>query len=76
MGRLWRHGVGGRDAGLDVSDRIGLRWDTTDVEVEAAFSAFGEWITAETLAVRVERSSGGESYELGEVSIDVAVERA
>jgi isoleucyl-tRNA synthetase len=65
-----------REAGLDVSDRIQLRWDTNDAAVEAAFSAFSEWITAETLAVRVERSEGGSSYHLGDVSIDVAVDRA
>jgi isoleucyl-tRNA synthetase len=37
--------------GLDVSDRISLRWATKDADLAAALTAHGELIAGEVLAV-------------------------
>jgi len=48
-----------RSAGLEVADRITLTWASDDQAVEAAFSAHGDWIAAEVLAVEVRRVATG-----------------
>jgi isoleucyl-tRNA synthetase len=48
-----------RDAGMDVSDRIALRWESTDPELASAFAEHAAWIAAEVLAISVERGSTG-----------------
>jgi isoleucyl-tRNA synthetase len=47
-----------RNAELDVSDRISLRWDTDAVELAAAIEQHHEWIAAEVLAVDLQRGTG------------------
>ncbi len=44
-----------RDADLDVSDRITLRWDTDAADVAAAIEEHRDWIAAEVLAVTMTR---------------------
>ena len=43
-----------KDAGLEVTDRIVLRYPQADGDAAEAFRAHGEWIAGETLAVSVE----------------------
>jgi isoleucyl-tRNA synthetase len=43
-----------REAGLEVTDRIRLVYPDVDGDVTRAFSAHGDWIAAETLAVDVQ----------------------
>ena len=43
-----------KDAGLDVTDRIVLRYPQADSDAAAAFAAHGPWIAGETLAESVE----------------------
>ena len=43
-----------KDAGLDVTDRIVLRYPQADSDAAAAFAAHGQWIAGETLAESVE----------------------
>jgi isoleucyl-tRNA synthetase len=49
-----------RDLGLDVSDRISLRWSSDDDQIIAAFAEHGAWIAAETLATSVDTGTGDE----------------
>jgi isoleucyl-tRNA synthetase len=44
-----------KDAGLELTDRIEIRWDGDD-GLEDVFAAHGERIARETLAVRIERT--------------------
>jgi isoleucyl-tRNA synthetase len=46
-----------KDSGLEITDRIAIYHDGDHADV---FAAHGDWIARETLAVRVERRSGGE----------------
>jgi isoleucyl-tRNA synthetase len=45
-----------RDAGLEVSDRIRLAWDSSSDRVADAMEAHGAWIAGEVLAVAAERT--------------------
>jgi isoleucyl-tRNA synthetase len=47
-----------KDAGLDVTDRIVLRYPQADSDAAAAFAAHGPWIAGETLAESVEPGEG------------------
>jgi len=49
-----------RDAGLEVSDRIALSWDSPDDEVVAAMEEHGERIASEVLALSVRRDPGAD----------------
>ena len=42
-----------REAGLEVSDRITLRWSTDGERTRQALAQFGDYVAAETLAVEV-----------------------
>jgi isoleucyl-tRNA synthetase len=55
-----------RDAGLEVSDRITLRWDSPSPRVAEAFAAHGEWIAGEALADRLVR----EEIDAAETIVD------
>ncbi len=65
-----------REAGLDVSDRISLFWDSTDLEVMTAMESHRETIAAETLATSI--SSAGEDQgqvmEIDGLRIRLAIE--
>lgn len=66
-----------RDAGLDVSDRIMLTWDSPSPEVVEAMEAHGSWIAAEVLAVAVQRRPGaGVTVDAGGEPIALMIEPA
>jgi isoleucyl-tRNA synthetase len=46
-----------KDAGLELTDRIEIRWDGGD-GLEDVFAVHGDRIARETLAVRIERIPG------------------
>jgi isoleucyl-tRNA synthetase len=52
-------------SGLDVSDRIVLRWSTADADLAAALSEHGDAVAAEVLAVSFERGAGPAEDESG-----------
>jgi isoleucyl-tRNA synthetase len=56
-----------REAGLQVSDRIHLTWQTTDNDVVVALDQYGDHITSEVLATELARSS---DLEARDVEID------
>ncbi|MEE9177554.1 MAG: isoleucine--tRNA ligase [Acidimicrobiia bacterium] len=56
-----------REAGLQVTDRIHLTWQTTDNDVVAALDQYGDHITSEVLATELARSS---DLEAPDVEID------
>ncbi len=56
-----------REAGLQVSDRIHLTWQTTDNEVVASLDQYRDHITSEVLATELARSS---DLEAPDVEID------
>lgn len=56
-----------REAGLQVSDRIQLTWQTTDNNVVVALDQYGDHITSEVLATELARSS---DLEAPDVEID------
>jgi isoleucyl-tRNA synthetase len=57
-----------KNSGLDVSDRISLRWSTPDADLAAALTAHGELIAGEVLAVAFGPGEGpGEADAAGRV---------
>jgi isoleucyl-tRNA synthetase len=65
-----------RDAGLEVSDRIRLTWDSTSDRVVEAMAAHGAWIAGEVLATEVERSAGADTLEVDGHPVAFRVSRA
>jgi isoleucyl-tRNA synthetase len=65
-----------RQAGLDVSDRISLRWSTADGEVAAAIDRHADYIAAETLAVTLarEEEAVGDAVEVDGVAVEIRVD--
>ena len=68
-----------KSAGLDVSDRISLWWETEDADLAAALGEHGELIAGEVLAVRYvqgrEDTSGVEQVD-AELGLRFGLERA
>jgi isoleucyl-tRNA synthetase len=66
-----------RGAGLDVSDRIRLRWATDDADLAAAIERHRDYIATETLAEQVERGSAGEGEraEVDGAQLGIVVEK-
>jgi isoleucyl-tRNA synthetase len=56
-----------REAGLQVTDRIHLTWQTTDNDVVVALDQYGDHITSEVLATELAKSS---DLEAPDVEID------
>jgi isoleucyl-tRNA synthetase len=66
-----------RDAGLEVVDRIVLRWSSDDPEIAAAFEAHGAEIAAEVLANRLERTGHATGkVDVNGYAVALEVERA
>src|SRR5690606_1244211 len=66
-----------RGAGLDVSDRIRLRWATDDETLASAIERHSDYIAAETLAERLERSQtvDGEAADVEGAGLSLAIEK-
>ncbi|HLU53512.1 MAG TPA: isoleucine--tRNA ligase [Acidimicrobiia bacterium] len=66
-----------RAAGLDVADRIRLRWSTEDGRLRAAVERHRDYIAKETLATEMVQTDGldGQPTEVDGVSLVVSVER-
>jgi len=64
-----------KDAGLDVSDRIALTWESASPAVEAAISEHDEWIAGEVLASRITRGEGGAVLDAAGESVSLRVEK-
>ena len=66
-----------KDAGLDVVDRIRVRYDL-NAEIAAAVAAFADYIRSETLAVelRAEPGLGVEPVEVNGVPCQVAIAKS
>ncbi len=66
-----------RDAGLAVTDRIGVRWHTEDDRVAAAFAAHRETIAGEVLASSLRRDESLlPSIEVDGARVALAIVRA
>jgi len=65
-----------RDAGLDVSDRIHLSWDTPSEELAAAIDRHADWIAAEVLAGSLERRQAGTEVDVDGTPARFTVRRA
>jgi len=66
-----------RDAGLDVSDRVVVRWQTENDVLIAAIEAHTAWISGEVLAESLVRVATEDSRaEVLGVPLDLSVERA
>ncbi|MGC1273331.1 MAG: DUF5915 domain-containing protein, partial [Planctomycetaceae bacterium] len=67
-----------KDAGLEIEDRITIRYAASG-EAAAAIETFAEYIRAETLAERLERSGTlpeGQTVRVGSAEVKVKIERA
>ncbi len=65
-----------RDAGLEVTDRVAIHWDSDHPDVRRAMEAHGIWVASETLATDVVRDDSGSPASLGnDVVISLAVTR-
>jgi len=65
-----------RSAGLGVSDRITLTWDSDSDTIAAAMEEHGDHVAAEVLAVVVQRGPGGTPVALEGETISLKVEAA
>jgi len=67
-----------RDLDLDVSDRIRLRWYTTDAALGSAVEAHAEFVSEEVLATELTRGTQpeGSFAEIGDAQITLAVSKA
>jgi len=66
-----------RDTGLDVVDRIDVRWDTADAALAAAIAGNADLISGEVLAASITREPGLEAtaVEIEAVPLAVAIAR-
>ncbi len=66
-----------KDSGLDISDRIIIRYQTHDDPVRRVFVDFGDYIRGETLCVRLDPAtcSNGREIKLPEGSVRVELEK-
>lgn len=69
---------GRKSAGLDVSDRIEVWWESDDDDLQAAMAVHGEAIAAEVLALATTRGAGpqGSSAVATELPITLALAKA
>jgi isoleucyl-tRNA synthetase len=66
-----------KNAGLEVSDRIRVGWDSTDADVAVAIDRHKSSIADEVLAVEFERRPGGaESADLNGRPVRYAIAKA
>jgi isoleucyl-tRNA synthetase len=66
-----------RDLGLEVVDRIIVRWDSEDEDVIASFELHADLIASEVLAIGIERGgTDGEAVELAGSSMMFSVRKA
>ena len=68
-----------KDTGLEIEDRIVLRWDTDSEILETVVTEFGEFLADEVLAVRMTREKGlreSSAIQIGNEKISVAIEKA
>ncbi len=67
-----------RDAGLEVTDRITLRWSSDGERIEQALAQFGEYVAAETLAVEVaeDPSLAADAVGVNDEEVRLALSRA
>ena len=64
-----------KDAGLEVSDRIALTWDSASSAVEAAVGEHSDWIAGEVLAESMSRGEGGAELDAAGEPVSLRVER-
>ncbi len=66
-----------RDGGLDVSDRILVRWQTDDTELAASIEDHTAWIAGEVLAVSLERGAdSGATLDVSGSALTLEVTRS
>ena len=65
-----------KDQGLEVQDKISIRYATSDEMMSAAISDFADYIKNETQALTLESNgaSGGEKFDIDGIEIDVKIE--
>ena len=65
-----------KDQGLEVQDKIAIRYATSDEMMSAAISDFADYIKSETQALTLEPNgaSGGEKLDIDGIEIDVKIE--
>ena len=64
-----------KDAGLEITDRIVVRWSGDD-EVHAALDAHADYVQGETLATAMERGEGGAEVDVNGHACTIEVVRA
>jgi len=63
-----------RQLDLDVTDRVDLKWWSTDPSVAAAFSVHGDTISSEVLATTTTAAANeGETYVIGDADVTIAI---
>ena len=65
-----------KDAGLDISDRIAVTWDSADSELAAALELHATTIAGEVLATRFGRGSGGVETQINGKSVSYVLGKA
>jgi len=65
-----------KDAGLDISDRIRVTWDSEDAELVAAITTHAAYIADEVLAVEFTRGTGTQAAEVNGRAIRFSLTKA
>jgi len=64
-----------KDAGLDITDRIALRWECQDPFTARALSAHTDYVAKEVLAVEVNEGPGVTSADVNGVEVRFSIEK-
>jgi isoleucyl-tRNA synthetase len=62
-----------RELGLDVTDRVTVRWSSSSEPVREAFARHGSLIAGEVLATAIEEGEGGKPVEIDEDMVTLEV---
>ena len=65
-----------KDAGLDISDRIAVTWDSADSELAAALDLHATTISGEVLATHFKRGLGGVETQINGKSVSYVLGKA
>ena len=65
-----------RDAGLDLSDRVVVRWSSPSSQVTEAMARHGAWIAGEVLATALEPGATGRPSDAAGEPVTLEVVRA
>ncbi len=65
-----------KDAGLEITDRIALRWQSDDAFTAKALRTHGDDIANVVLAVRIEEGAGATTVDVNGVEVRFSLQKS